>query len=267
MNPAKIGLYPCRICDVNLTSQITLETHLAGKNHKKKVKSWEVLRDKGELDDWSCELLENARVVEQIVDYGVEYLDPCSPFFCQYCITELPNEEEWYKHLETEEHKAYEAEWEGEDLEVLPDLGDDQMYKCRVCDKQMWQGEIWNNHVAGKQHTHKLKLASMKYRSCGLCGIEFTNPDQMSAHFVSRRHMDAVVLNQGVDPYSDWHDGNTAPFEYYSASGKRSRPAFEQGEASDEASAESSKKSKNCWRDFFCSELGNRGRCMEWFHC
>lgn len=201
LDPVKAGLFRCDVCGINLSSQVTLDTHLAGRNHKKKLEKIQLLNSlpPERLAEMKREEEEKKRAKESII-----YVDPASPFFCAYCIVELGSKADFRNHLRTTSHKHQERLHGGRVVTVLPHLPAGYMYRCKVCDKKMITGENWNKHVRGKQHKQKASMARIKYTRCELCDIEFTHPDQMEAHFISKRHYSAVNRNDGYDPHEDW---------------------------------------------------------------
>jgi len=203
------GKYVCELCNLSLSSQKTLDTHLAGKAHRKRKEQQKMARvipqqrkvSKRELKqrEWEGEMIEEGP--------GTIYVDPSSQYFCAYCICDHDTLEEFKAHTRTSSHKYQERLAGGRIITILPKLPSGYVYKCGCCKKKMLTGENWNNHIRGKQHKHKAAMAKLNYQGCELCGIEFTSAQHMRDHFTGKRHRNAVRDNGGEDPHYDWHEG------------------------------------------------------------
>jgi len=208
-DPIKSGRYVCVLCNLSLSSQITLDTHLVGKAHRKRLeqqKMNKVLPKKRALTDLEKRRREwEGEMVEELP--GTVYVDPSSPFFCPYCITELENQREYTVHCRSESHKHQERLHGGRVVTILPQLPTGFLYRCKCCNKKMLTGGNWDKHIRGKQHKHKSAMSRLNYQSCDLCDVEFTSAHHMRDHFTGKRHRSAVRDNDGEDPHEDWAKG------------------------------------------------------------
>jgi len=203
------GKYVCELCNLSLSSQKTLDTHLAGKSHRKRKEQQKMARvipqqrkvTERELKqrEWEGEMVEE--------EPGTIYVDPSSQYFCAYCICDHSSLEEFKAHTRTSSHKYQERLAGGRIITVLPQLPRGYLYRCGCCKKKMLTGENWNKHVRGKQHKHKAAMAKLNYQGCELCGVEFTSAQHMRDHFTGKRHRNAVRDNGGEDPHYDWSEG------------------------------------------------------------
>jgi len=203
------GKYVCELCNLSLSSQKTLDTHLAGKSHRKRKEQQKMARvipqqrkvTERELKqrEWEGEMIEE--------EPGTIYVDPSSQYFCAYCICDHSTLEEFKAHTRTSSHKYQERLAGGRIITVLPQLPRGYLYRCGCCKKKMLTGENWNKHIRGKQHKHKAAMAKLNYQGCELCGVEFTSAQHMRDHFTGKRHRNAVRDNGGEDPHYDWREG------------------------------------------------------------
>lgn len=185
-DPMKTGQWRCEICNLNLSSRVTLTSHLNGRAHLKRQKETEDLK----------------HAAEKPADTTI-YLDPSSHLFCACCLWQGIDEDDFLNHVDTPEHTKSEGFY-GSDPE-LEELPEGYMYHCRACNKKMATLDNWMKHEPGKKHKHMMDLASMKYRECTLCNVVFTGRKHMVDHINGRRHQDRVS-EVGRDPHGDWEE-------------------------------------------------------------
>jgi len=137
------GKYICELCNLSLSSQKTLDTHLAGKAHRKRKEQQKMARvipqqrkvTERELKqrEWEGEMIEE--------EPGTIYVDPSSQYFCAYCICDHDSLEEFKAHTRTSSHKYQERLAGGRMITVLPQLPRGYLYRCGCCKKKMLTGE------------------------------------------------------------------------------------------------------------------------------
>lgn len=125
-------LFYCSICDVETTSEVTLEAHKAGNKHIKKAGG------------------------QPAPTGGQKEKNPAVSYkSCDVCGVDCPGESQWQAHLSSKKHINRAENGVGKPQNAPPPPSG--AFRCDVCDISTMDQAMLDSHLTGKKHAAKLK--------------------------------------------------------------------------------------------------------------
>ena len=230
----------CHVCRIELSSKIVADSHYQGKNHAKQLRKIEngtyvdpialasvplpkkpriahldqdiVLPDKESRQGISISFVFSS------LETGNRYFifsGSGNRFMCLQCKLHFRSNEEFIKHLSSQDHKETAAAKDqkgGNTAEVLEftttptqDSIDDMLSKlranpssafdCSLCQVQCSSQVTLSTHLNGKQHLRKLEMSKNCVGSafkCTICNVETTDQNGLDMHIAGKKHQKKV---------------------------------------------------------------------------
>jgi hypothetical protein len=154
-----IGYFYCKICELDLQSQVCFDQHNSGKNHKKKLE----LKETKQISSLNTQsMILEAKPASNIQIKAKE-------FKCDLCSITCTSKDHLELHLSGRKHKLKEhikincksnqSETKPTDLVQQLDKKE-EVTNCEICDMKFNYNFELKTHLAGKKHLKKVKSLS-----------------------------------------------------------------------------------------------------------
>lgn len=183
----------CNVCNISLSSQTVYDSHIQGKNHKKKLNQ-------------PNESITNTPVLK-------EGAVGSSNFRCDICDISVTSEEVLNTHLQGKNHRKKLSQsigFYGSTAVKKEVVGGSVNLRCDLCDITVTSQEILNTHMQGKNHKKKLSQGigsngnAVKSFHCDVCNVNTTDQNNLDMHLQGTKH-NKMLRKMGL-PFGALHE-------------------------------------------------------------
>jgi hypothetical protein len=200
-----VNQFFCQMCNLDLTSQADYDSHINGKNHKKKENLMnpqrdaikqegiegnnfkEVLKSATADEDingtWANVKLKQQQTFQSEVSPNVSFSFPIkefNPFLCKICNIDLSSQANYNSHINGKSHKKKENSL---------DQTQNGEFFCDVCNIQVTSQVTFEAHIRGKQHAKKAGGPERHNFHCEVCNVSTTDQNGMTNHLNGKIHL------------------------------------------------------------------------------